>query len=117
MTDGFIGTLLEADVVVGAPTTLMLEAMLLGRPCVIDLTTDPYHRTTSSNAAKHFVHMHDLLAVPKLDTGRSIPELLAAIDVLLAKDSESMDYDISYLYNTADALYGEQLLAFLSAQN
>jgi hypothetical protein len=61
--------------------------------------------------------MHDLLAVPKLDTGRSIPELLAAIDVLLAKDSESMDYDIDYLYNTADAPYGEQLLAFLSAQN
>jgi hypothetical protein len=61
--------------------------------------------------------MHDLLAVPRLDAGRSIPELLAAIDVLLAKDSESMDYDIGYLYNTADAPYGEQLLAFLSAQN
>ena len=117
MTDGFIGTLQEADVVVGAPTTLMLEAMLMGRPCVIDLTTDPYHRTTASNAAKHFVHMHDLLAVPKLDAGKTIPELLAAIDVLLAKDADSVDYDIDYLYNTAEAPYGEQLLAFLSAQN
>ena len=117
MTDGFIGTLQEADVVVGAPTTLMLEAMLMGRPCVIDLTTDPYHRTTASNAAKHFVHMHDLLAVPKLDAGKTIPELLAAIDALLAKDADSVDYDIDYLYNTAEAPYGEQLLAFLSAQN
>ena len=117
MDGNYISAMQLANVVVGAPTTLMLEAMLMGRPCVIDLTTDPYHRTTASNAAKHFVHMHDLLAVPKLDAGRTIPELLAAIDVLLAKDSESTDYDIDHLYNTADAPYGEQLLAFLSAQN
>jgi hypothetical protein len=36
---------------------------------------------------------------------------------LLAKDADSVDYDIDYLYNTAEAPYGEQLLAFLSAQN
>jgi hypothetical protein len=94
-----------------------LEAMLLGRPCVIDLTTDKFHRTTASNAAKHFVHMHDLLAVPDVDAGRTISEILSAVDALLAKDVESMDYDIDHLYNTADALYGEQLLAFLTAHN
>jgi len=51
------------------------------------------------------------------DAGKTIPELLAANDVLLAKDADSVDYDIDYLYNTAEAPYGEQLLAFLSAQN
>jgi hypothetical protein len=117
MDNGYIAAMQEADVVVGAPTTLMLEAMLLGRPCVIDLTTDPFHRTTASNAAKHFMHMHDLLAVPKLDVGRSVSELLNAIDALLAKDLESMDYEIDNLYKTADALYGEQLLAFLTSRN
>ena len=117
MNNDYMSAMQEADVVIGAPTTLMLEAMLLGRPCVIDLTTDPYHRTTASNAAKHFVHMHDLLAVPELNFGRTISELLAAIDLLLEKDAEPLDYDIDHLYNTADAPYGEQLLAFLSAQN
>jgi hypothetical protein len=117
MDNGYMAAMQEADVVVGAPTTLVLEAMLLGRPCIIDLTTDAYHRTTASNAAKHFVHMHDLLVVPNLDVGRSVTELLNAIDSLLAKDSESVDYEIDNLYNTADALYGEQLLAFLTAQS
>ena len=117
MDSSYISAMQLADVVVGAPTTLMLEAMLLGRPCVIDLTTDRYHRTTASNAAKHFVHMHDLLAVPGLDAGRTISEILSAVDVLLSKDVESVDYDIDHLYNTADALYGEQLLAFLTEQN
>ena len=115
MNDGFIDTLKEADVVVGAPTTLMLESMLIGRPSIIDLTTDPYHRTTASNAAKHFVHMHDLLEVPKLQVGRSIEELLTSIDDLLQKDIDSVDYEIDYLYNTKDTPYGEQLLAFLSS--
>ena len=117
MDSSYISAMQSADVVVGAPTTLMLEAMLLGRPCVIDLTTDKFHRTTASNAAKHFVHMHDLLAVPDVDAGRTISEILSAVDALLAKDVESMDYDIDHLYNTADALYGEQLLAFLTAHN
>jgi len=117
MDSSYISAMQLADVVVGAPTTLMLEAMLLGRPCVIDLTTDKFHRTTASNAAKHFVHMHDLLAVPDVDAGRTISEILSAVDALLAKDVESMDYDIDHLYNTADALYGEQLLAFLTAEN
>jgi hypothetical protein len=116
MDSDYMAAMLQADVVVGAPTTLMLEAMLLGRPCVIDLTTDKFHRTTASNAAKHFVHMHDLLAVPDLDAGRTISEIVSAVDALLAKDVESMDYDIDHLYNTADALYGEQLLAFLTAE-
>ncbi len=115
MDNDYLGAMLEADVVVGAPTTLMLESMLLGRPSVIDLTTDPYHRTTASNAAKHFVHMHDLLEVPKLQVGRSIEELLTAIDDLLQKDIDSVDYEIDYLYNTKDTPYGEQLLAFLSS--
>jgi hypothetical protein len=117
MDEGFINSLNSADIVVGAPTTLMLEAMLLGRPCVIDLTTDPYHRTTASNAAKHSLHMRDLLAVPNLHIGNTVDEVLAGIDELLTKDSGVVDYDIDHLYNTADVLYGELFLAFLSAQN
>ena len=117
MDESFINSLNSADIVVGAPTTLMLEAMLLGRPCLVDLTTDPYHRTTAANAAKHSLHMQDLLAIPNLHIGNTIEEILAGIDELLTKDSRVVDYDIDHLYNTADALYGELFLAFLSAQN
>jgi hypothetical protein len=116
MDEGFINSLNSADVVVGAPTTLMLEAMLLGRPCLFDLTTDPYHRTTASNAAKHFLHMRDLLAVPNLHIGNTINEILAGIDELLALETDHISYEISHLYKTKDALYSEQLLAFLSAE-
>ena len=116
MDEGFINSLNSADVIVGAPTTLMLEAMLLGRPCLFDLTTDPYHRTTASNAAKHFLHMRDLLAVPNLHIGNTINEILAGIDELLALETGLISYEISHLYKTKDALYSEQLLAFLSVE-
>lgn len=116
MDEGFINAIDSADVVIGAPTTLMLEAMLLERPCIIDLTTDSYHRTTASNAAKHFLHMQDLISVPGLHIGNSIDDILGMIDELLAIDSNSMKYDISHLYNTDDLLYSQQLLTFLSAE-
>jgi hypothetical protein len=116
MDEGFISAIDRADVVVGAPTTLMLEAMLLERPCLIDLTTDSYHRTTASIAAKHFLHMQDLISVPDLHIGYSIDDVLTKVDELLAIESESMKYDISHLYKTNDSLYSEQLLAFLSAE-
>jgi hypothetical protein len=116
MDGGFISAIDSADVVVGAPTTLMLEAMLLERPCLIDLTTDLYHRTTASIAAKHFLHMQDLISVPDLHIGYSIDDVLTKVDELLAIESESMKYDISHLYKTNDSLYSEQLLAFLSAE-
>ena len=116
MDEGFIDSISDADVIVGAPTTLMLEAMLLGRPCIIDQTTDPYHRTTASNAAKHFLHMQDLLTVPNLHIGNTIDEILAGIDDLLALETGLISYEISHLYKTKDALYSEQLLAFLSVE-
>lgn len=114
--ESFTNSIESADVVVGAPTTLMLEAMLLGRPCLIDLTTDPYHRTTASNAAKNSLHMQDLLAVPDLQIGYTIDEILAGVDELLAHESDSISYDISHLYKTRDVLFSEQLLAFLSSE-
>jgi hypothetical protein len=116
MSSDFLDSMLQADVVIGAPTTLMLEAMLLGRPCVIDLTTDKFHRTTASNSAKHYVHMRDLLAIPGLKVGRTLEEVVSAIDELLMKNTDSTNYAISHLYNTADQPYAEQLLYFLTDQ-
>ena len=59
--------------------------------------------------------MQDLLEVPNLHIGNTTNEILAGIDELLALETDSISYEISHLYKTKDALYSEQLLAFLSA--
>ncbi len=115
---GLIDSLISASVVVGAPTTLMLESMILGRPCIIDATEDNYHRTTASNSARNFVHMKDLLAVDELRVGRSIAEVVKHVDELISSGSTSTKYNLTHLFDIAAPLYIDQLMNFLlQAQN
>lgn len=115
MNDEFINALTEADVVVGAPTTLMLEAMLVGRPCVLDITSDKFHRTTAGNAARRYTHMKDLLAVSELARGETIEQLTVEVEKILDTDVAGINYEIGHLYNTAAVSYAEQLLSVLLA--
>ena len=116
MGDEFISAITEADVVVGAPTTLMLEAMLVGRPCVLDITSDKFHRTTAGNASHRYTHMKDLLAVNELARGETIEQLTMEVSKILDADIVGIDYEIGHLYDTTAASYAEQLTSVLLAR-
>jgi spore coat polysaccharide biosynthesis predicted glycosyltransferase SpsG len=115
MDDEFINALTEADVVVGAPTTLMLEAMLVGRPCVLDITSDKFHRTTAGNAAQRYTHMRDLLAVRDLARGETIDQLISAVNKVLDAGPTKVSYEIEHLYDTGGLSYAEHLTSILLA--
>jgi len=53
-----------ADLVVGPPTTLLLEALFLGKPVVVDATRDSHHRSSGYYALHGYKHMQELLTVP-----------------------------------------------------
>ena len=114
MDQQFIDVLMSSDVVVGAPTTLLLEAMLLGRTCVLDVTLDGFHRTTAGNSARRHTHMLDLLAVTSLQRGKNVTELISTIDLSLQNSMNYKNYEISHLYNVADKPFDIQLMGFLS---
>ena len=59
----YMSDVLEADVVIGPPTTFLLESMLIGIPTLIDLTNDGIHRTTSSNSAKNYLHIMQFVSM------------------------------------------------------
>ena len=115
MDDEFIDALIEADVVVGAPTTLLLEAMLVGRPCVLDITSDKFHRTTAGNAARRYTHMRDLLAVRDLARGETIDQLISAVNKVLYAGPTKVSYEIEHLYDTGGLSYAEHLTSILLA--
>jgi hypothetical protein len=114
MDQKFIDVLMSSDVVVGAPTTLLLEAMLLGKTCVLDVTLDGFHRTTAGNSARRHTHMLDLLAVTSLPRGKSVTELISTIDSSLQNSMNYKNYEISHLYNVSDKPFDIQLLGFLT---
>jgi hypothetical protein len=59
----YMSDVLDADVVIGPPTTFLLESMLIGIPTLIDLTNDGIHRTTSSNSAKNYLHIMQFVSM------------------------------------------------------
>ena len=117
MNKEFLDALLTADVIVGAPTTLMVEAMLVNRKCVLDLTIDKFHRTTSGLMAKKFTHVLDLTAIQQIPQGATINGLIFEINKLLEDDSNCAHYPIDHLYNTRDRPYADQLISFLQARS
>jgi len=118
MNQEFIDAMLTSDVIVGAPTTLMVEAMLVNRRCVLDLTIDSFHRTTSGLMAKKFTHVLDLTAIQQIPRGETIDGLIFEITKLLEEDGPNCaHYPIDNLYNTRDKSYADQLISFLQAKS
>jgi hypothetical protein len=50
----------EASLIIGPPTTLILEAALINKHILIDLTKDKLYKTSSGRAAKKYKHIKDL---------------------------------------------------------
>ncbi len=50
----------EASLVIGPPTTLILEAALINKHILIDLTKDKLYKTSSGRVAKKYKHIKDL---------------------------------------------------------
>jgi hypothetical protein len=118
MDEEFLNAILQADVVVGAPTTLILESLAIRKKCVLDLTTDGFHRTSAGNSASWHTHMLDLTVIHDLPRGNTIDELCYQIDQLLQQPANCLHLDIEHLYNTSEKIYRNQLLHFLlSAQH
>ena len=110
----FLNELLCADVIVGPPTTLILEALLVGRVCVLDLTHDGFHRTTAGNSAKWHTHMQDLTVITNLPMAHSKEDLVQEIHKAIDQGKPCMHLGISHLYNLHEPLFREQLAAFLA---
>ena len=58
----YMADVLKSNLVIGAPTTFMLEVIKLGVPFYIDITDDQVHRTTSSHSSKNYLHMQQFVS-------------------------------------------------------
>lgn len=59
LNENYLNGIMEADLVIGPLTTLILECMHLRIPCFIDATDDNIHRTTSSRSIQNYLHLKD----------------------------------------------------------
>ena len=113
MDEDYLLSMLNADVVIGAPTTMVFEAMLLDRPCIIDGTSDQFHRTNAATAIQNFTHMKDLLTVANLPIANDVEEMLRLIVAMIEQKVQFVDFEMHHLYDKKQPSFSAQLKDFL----
>jgi hypothetical protein len=113
MDEDYLLSMLNADVVIGAPTTMVFEAMLLDRPCIIDGTSDQFHRTNAASSIRNFTHMRDLLTVTNLPIANDVEEMLKLLVAMIEQKVRFVNYEMSHLYDKKQPTYSAQLKDFL----
>ena len=113
MDEDYLLSMLNADVVIGAPTTMVFEAMLLDRPCIIDGTSDQFHRTNAATAIQNFTHMKDLLTVANLPIANDVEEMLRLLVAMIEQKVQFVDFEMHHLYDKKQPSYSTQLKMFL----
>lgn len=68
-----------ADLIVGPPTTLLLEAMFAGKPVIVDATKDLFHLSSGYFALHGYTHMQELQTVENLRIAENYSELQGVI--------------------------------------
>lgn len=101
---------MDYDLVVASPTTMAIEIMALGRPCIIDATQDGIHRTSAGKAFENYTHMQDLTTVPELHIARTYEELLEFVIKFYFNRPTTMNYQLDHLVNLQKKTYIEQLI-------
>lgn len=102
--------IMDYDLVVASPTTMAIEIMALGKPCIIDATPDGIHRTSAGKAFENYLHMQDLNTVPELHIARTYEELLEFVIKFYTNRPATMNYQIDHLVNLQKKTYIEQLI-------
>lgn len=88
LNNEYMSDVLASDLVIGPPTTFLLECILIGAPTIIDLTDDKIHRTNSSNSTKNYLHMKQFVSIFNQNTFKSTDELK---NLLISNDFRGSD--------------------------
>jgi len=56
----------NSDLVISAPTSMLIESMMMGKKTLLDLTNDGVHRTTAYTSFNRFIHFSALNSIENL---------------------------------------------------
>ena len=99
-----------SDIVVGPPTTLVLEALLTGRPVILDLNDSGNLRTNPASTSQNYEHIQELLTIPGMISGRSSKDLVDGMMNLIRGDASPVaQSDVAELFDVTDTPFAEKL--------
>jgi hypothetical protein len=113
-TSTFVNLIQEADLVIATPTTLALEAIMIGGNVIIDGTTDGINRTSAGIAIDRYLHLRDLRNVKHLMVASNLDELIELCETNLAIESTNKEkIDISDLLFFKEETFSQTLTNYI----
>jgi len=116
LDSSYFEQLVESEVVIGPPTTMILEAMILGIPTIVDLRDDGIFRTSPGRIVNRYEHMSQLAKLESICVVRSELELEnALIEVSRGKVKMPSQRELEQLVHFgSDSFAGELTTAMRS---
>ena len=104
----------QADLVISAPTSMLIESMLLGKKTILDVTNDGIHRTTAAVVFKKFIHLMPLDLIRNLDKCYTPEQLFHSVLFAIHDGSkEYTKYDLQHLIENSEYSYSVNILKLL----
>jgi hypothetical protein len=104
----------QSDLVISAPTSMLIESMLLGKKTILDVTNDGIHRTTAAVVFKKFIHLMPLDLIKNLDKCHTPEELFQCVLLAINDGSkECIKYDLQQLIENSEYSYSVNILKLL----
>lgn len=101
----------SADLIISTPSSIIIEAMILKKRILLDLTKDGIHRTTTGSAFNDYVHFKNLEKIENLKKCFSIEQVFSA--VLFEYENKSnlyIDYKLDDLIENQSKSYSHHIL-------
>lgn len=109
INESHISILSDPDIIIATPTTMLIEAMLIGKNVIVDATNDGVHRTTASIALKKYDHLNSVYSQDKLRICYTIDDILIALEEL-SLTKTLVKYDLENIIENREKNYATHLL-------
>jgi hypothetical protein len=109
-----LSRILNSNLIIAAPTSMVIECMVLGKKLVLDLTDDGVNRTTAKQAFNKYIHFDILNSIENLNKCYSLDEMVS----IILKEFESpntnfIEYPIYELLENKKSSYSEHIINLL----
>lgn len=115
INESHISILNDPDIIIATPTTMLIEAMLVGKNIVVDATNDGVHRTTASLALKKYDHLNSVYSQDNLRICHTIDEILIALEEL-SVNKTFVKYNLENIIENREKSYGTHLLRVILSE-
>ena len=106
--------ILNADILIATPTSMIIECMVLGKKVVLDLTDDGINRTTAQAAYSAYQHLHILDKIGKLTKCYDSDQIVSQIlEEFSNPTSNFIEYGLTELIENSETSYSSHISKLL----